>query len=182
MDGRARTDDEPFSSCLLNLTWESCYEQEGIVLIQLKLSPVTLLEPTHFIPKYFCLASWLDLYKGLEEETDASSGKRVKLQQPVPRSHGVETAKMIDLSRLTLIREEMEKKQIAVLTLGCDGMSFAQPKNAKPAQLVPLSAYNQSSLGAYKSSEYCSFLRPPCLDSFLRCGNDEANYETKLRR
>ncbi|XP_028998920.1 peroxisome proliferator-activated receptor gamma coactivator 1-alpha isoform X2 [Betta splendens] len=27
MDGCARSEDEPFSSCLLNLTWESCYEQ-----------------------------------------------------------------------------------------------------------------------------------------------------------
>lgn len=34
-------------------------------------------------------------------------------------------AKMIDLSRLTLIREEIEK-QIAVLTLCTDGMSFTQ--------------------------------------------------------
>lgn len=32
---------------------------------------------------------------------------------------------MIDLSRLTLIREEIEK-QIAVLTLCTDGMSFTQ--------------------------------------------------------
>lgn len=29
MDGYARTEDELFSSCLLNLTWESCYEQVG---------------------------------------------------------------------------------------------------------------------------------------------------------
>ncbi|XP_032400073.1 peroxisome proliferator-activated receptor gamma coactivator 1-alpha isoform X1 [Etheostoma spectabile] len=27
MDGYARTEDESFSSCLLNLTWENCYEQ-----------------------------------------------------------------------------------------------------------------------------------------------------------
>lgn len=27
-------------------------ESEGIVFIRLKLSPVTLWEPTHFIPKY----------------------------------------------------------------------------------------------------------------------------------
>ncbi|GLD53679.1 peroxisome proliferator-activated receptor gamma coactivator 1-alpha isoform X1 [Lates japonicus] len=27
MDGYARTEDELFSSCLLNLTWENCYEQ-----------------------------------------------------------------------------------------------------------------------------------------------------------
>lgn len=29
MDGYARTEDELFSSCLLNLTWENCYEQVG---------------------------------------------------------------------------------------------------------------------------------------------------------
>ncbi|KAM7377405.1 hypothetical protein PAMA_013948 [Pampus argenteus] len=27
MDGYTRTEDELFSSCLLNLTWENCYEQ-----------------------------------------------------------------------------------------------------------------------------------------------------------
>lgn len=29
MDGYARTEDELFSACLLNLTWENCYEQVG---------------------------------------------------------------------------------------------------------------------------------------------------------
>lgn len=29
MDGYGRSEDELFSSCLLNLTWESCYEQVG---------------------------------------------------------------------------------------------------------------------------------------------------------
>lgn len=56
-------------------------EQEGIVFIQLKLSPVALWEPTHFIPKYSCLASRLDLYIALEGGTDASSSKRAKLLQ-----------------------------------------------------------------------------------------------------
>ncbi len=60
------------------------------MFIQLKLSQVALWEPTRFIPKYSCLASRLDLYIALEGETDASSSERVKLLQPVPRSHGVE--------------------------------------------------------------------------------------------
>lgn len=59
------------------------------MFIQLKLPP--LWEPTHFIPEYSCLASWLDLDIGLEGETDASSSQRVMLQQPVPRFHAVKT-------------------------------------------------------------------------------------------
>lgn len=31
MDGYGRTEDELFSSCLVNLTWETCYEQVGQV-------------------------------------------------------------------------------------------------------------------------------------------------------
>lgn len=66
-------------------------ESEGIVFIRLKLSPVTLWEPTHFIPKYPRLASRLDLFIAVEAGSDASSSERMKLLRPVPRSHGAET-------------------------------------------------------------------------------------------
>ncbi|KAK2899734.1 hypothetical protein Q8A73_012863 [Channa argus] len=51
--------------------------------------------------------------------------------------------KMIDLSRLTLIREEMEK-QIAVLTLCRDGMSFAQVTWSEDSTPPPASVPNSS--------------------------------------
>ncbi|CAB1455950.1 unnamed protein product [Pleuronectes platessa] len=51
MDGYARTEDELFSACLLNLTWESCYEQTSGSLLSLKPAA---LELRNFC---FCLTS-----------------------------------------------------------------------------------------------------------------------------
>ncbi|KAM7366190.1 hypothetical protein PAMP_015654 [Pampus punctatissimus] len=46
MDGYTRTEDELFSSCLLNLTWENCYEQAtGLLSMVLKVSSHILCMP-----------------------------------------------------------------------------------------------------------------------------------------
>jgi len=61
---------EPCKASSKNNYSTGLLESEGIVLIRSKLPPVTLWEPTHFIPKYFCLASRLDLYIALEGQSD----------------------------------------------------------------------------------------------------------------
>lgn len=54
-------------------------EEDGIMFIQLNLSPAAPWEPTHFIPKYSHLASLSDLNLDLDGKTGASSRKREQL-------------------------------------------------------------------------------------------------------
>lgn len=45
MDGYGRTEDELFSSCLVNLTWETCYEQVGCHCPPLSSHPIASNQP-----------------------------------------------------------------------------------------------------------------------------------------